>query len=133
MLVVLGDGTARRTDKAPGHLDERAEAYDAALAAALASGRPEQLATRDTELADALLVTATAPWTAVAHALRRDRYEAQLLYTGAPFGVGYLVATWTRSERTPVPDPATRVVAVVGPTATGKSDLAVALAQQLGR
>lgn len=31
-----------------------------------------------------------------------------------------------------MPDPATRVIAIVGPTATGKSDLAVALAQRLG-
>jgi tRNA dimethylallyltransferase len=36
-----------------------------------------------------------------------------------------------RSPDPSVPDPSTRVVAVVGPTATGKSDLAIALAQRL--
>ena len=37
-LLVMGDGTACRTEKAPGYLDPRAEAYD--TGAALALGTP---------------------------------------------------------------------------------------------
>ena len=35
------NGSAKRTEKAPGHLDERAEAFDAALGASLRAGEPQ--------------------------------------------------------------------------------------------
>ena len=38
VLLVLGDGSARRGEKAPGYLDERAFGFDDAVAAALAGG-----------------------------------------------------------------------------------------------
>ena len=37
--LVVGNGSAMRTEKAPGHFDERAEAFDAALGASLRAGR----------------------------------------------------------------------------------------------
>ena len=56
---------------------------------------------------------------------RPDLGDAELLYDDAPYGVGLLRR---RLDMTPL-----RVLAIVGPTATGKSDLAVALRQRLGR
>ncbi len=36
---MVGNGSAKRTEKAPGHFDERAEAFDAELGASLRAGR----------------------------------------------------------------------------------------------
>lgn len=94
-LVVVGDGSARRSEKAPGHLDPRAEAFDARLAAALAAG--DVTALTDQRDAVELLAAGAPAWTAVARALDGVRWDPELLYDGAPFGVGYVVATWLRA------------------------------------
>lgn len=93
-LLVLGDGCARRTVKAPGYLDEAAEPFDAAVAAALAAGDPGALATIDPAEGERLLAAGTPAWRAVGAALTGRRFAAGLTYDGAPFGVGYLVAGW---------------------------------------
>ena len=97
-LVVLGDGSARRTEKAPGHFDERAAGFDDAVAAALAAGDPAGL--RRDRLAAAggeeLLVSGLAAWDAVARVTAGVAWAADLLYAAAPYGVGYFVAHWTR-------------------------------------
>ena len=41
--MLLGEGSARRTVKAPGYLDARAEPFDTAVADALAAGDPQRL------------------------------------------------------------------------------------------
>jgi hypothetical protein len=94
-LVVMGDGSARRSTAAPGYLDERAEPFDARVAAALAGGRPEELR-RDPEPAGELLAAGRPAWTAAAGLLGADRFGAELLYAAAPYGVGYFVAAWPR-------------------------------------
>jgi hypothetical protein len=43
----MGDGSARRSEKAPGHLDPAAAPFDAAVAAALAAGDTTALAALD--------------------------------------------------------------------------------------
>lgn len=93
-LVVVGDGSARRTEKAPGYLDPRADGYDAEVVAALESGDPQRLAALDVALGAELLCAGAPAWSAVA-GLLDGRYTAGIGYTGAPFGVGYFVATWT--------------------------------------
>jgi hypothetical protein len=92
-LVVLGDGSARRTEKAPGYLDERAAGYDEAVRAALASGDPAQLAALDLGLGAELLAAGAPVWHAIAPLLTRP-YRAQVRYEGDPFGVDYVVALW---------------------------------------
>ena len=101
-LVVIGDGSARRTEKAPGYLDERAERFDAAISAALSTGDPTGLRTEPTT-AVALLAAGAPAWAAVSRALAaaNDRWDAELLYDGAPLGVGYLVAAWTAPSPKP--------------------------------
>jgi hypothetical protein len=92
-LVVMGDGSARRSTSAPGYLDERAQGFDAAVAEALRSGDPAALRF-DAAVGAELLAAGTAVWNAVGAALAGRRWSADLLYDAAPYGVGYFVATW---------------------------------------
>lgn len=94
-LLVVGDGAATHTLRAPGFLDERAHAFDAAVAAALATADPAGLAALDADLASALLVAGRAPWQVLAGATRAGEWRGELLYSAAPFGVAYHVAVWT--------------------------------------
>lgn len=93
-LVVMGDGSARRSLKAPGHLDDRAAAFDATIAAILGDGDAASLAGVDLALARELLVEGAPAWHAAAGRLEGE-WDAELLYDAAPYGVGYFVATWT--------------------------------------
>jgi aromatic ring-opening dioxygenase LigB subunit len=94
-LLVMGDGSARRTVKAPGYLDERAEPFDRAVSTALSEADPRALAALDPGLAQALQVAGRAPWQVLAGAARKAGLTGELLYGAAPYGVGYYVATWT--------------------------------------
>ncbi|SFE93360.1 hypothetical protein SAMN05216251_106262 [Actinacidiphila alni] len=94
-LLVMGDGSACRTLKAPGYLDERAEPFDAAVTAALGAADTGALAALDAELADALKVSGRAPWQVLAGAADGAGLGGELLYASAPYGVGYAVAAWT--------------------------------------
>jgi hypothetical protein len=89
-LLVVGDGTARRTPKAPGHFDERAAGFDAAAERALRSGDLAALAGLDPLLAGELMATGRAAWQVLAGAL--PSAQGEVLYADAPFGVFYLVA-----------------------------------------
>ncbi|MFH8384884.1 hypothetical protein ACH4E7_28750 [Kitasatospora sp. NPDC018058] len=94
-LLVLGDGSACRSVKAPGYLDERAEGFDAALAAALASADLPALAALDSGLAAELKAEGRAPWQVLAGAAEGAGLTARLGYQDAPYGVGYFVASWS--------------------------------------
>jgi hypothetical protein len=94
-LLVLGDGSACRTVKAPGYLDERAEPFDTAVAAALAAADIRALEDLDAELAQDLKAAGRAPWQVLAGAAGEAGLSGELLYEAAPYGVGYFVATWT--------------------------------------
>ena len=104
-LLVLGDGTGRRTVKAPGYLDERAADYDETVAAALRSGDPDALVALDAVLGAELLAAGVPVWRrageVLGDALRRDPgpgWRGELLHESDPFGVGYLVALWTARD-----------------------------------
>ncbi|MEY9964465.1 hypothetical protein ABIA33_002507 [Streptacidiphilus sp. MAP12-16] len=94
-LLVLGEGSARRSVKAPGYLDERAEEFDAVAARGLATADAgRELASMDDELAFELMASGRAPWQVLAAAAAGDHLAAELLYEDAPYGVGYFVAAW---------------------------------------
>lgn len=98
-LLVVGDGSARRDEKAPGYLDPRAADFDARAVAALASGDPEELLALEPDLARELLAAGRAPWQVAAGAAQEaaaDRWDAQVLLEEAPYGVEYVVARWHR-------------------------------------
>ena len=94
-LLVMGDGSARRTVKAPGYLDERAEPFDAAVAAALGGADTQALGALDAELAQAVQAAGRAPWQVLAGAAEGAGLTGELLHDTAPYGVGYFVAAWT--------------------------------------
>jgi hypothetical protein len=96
-LLVIGDGSARRSLKAPGHLDERAEAFDEGVAAARATADLEALAALDDDLATQLMAAGRAPWQVLAAAAAGGAWDSRLLLHEAPYGVGWLVAHWSRN------------------------------------
>lgn len=96
--LVVGDGSARRTERSPGYVDPRAEPFDAVVAAALAAGDAGALRDLDPALGADLLAAGVPAWRAVGRALAGRRYEADLLYDEAPYGVGYFVAVWVEGE-----------------------------------
>jgi hypothetical protein len=93
-VLAVGDGSARRSVKAPGYLDESAGAFDAAVARALAGGAPHALAGLDPTVGERLLAAGVPTWRALGAALAGREVTASLHYDDAPFGVGYLVADW---------------------------------------
>jgi hypothetical protein len=95
-LLVVGDGAATHTEKAPGYLDERAGPFDDAVAAALAYADTAALAALDPALAAALWASGRAPWQVLAGATEGARWKGELLHSAHPFGVGYHVAVWQR-------------------------------------
>jgi hypothetical protein len=128
-LLVMGDGSARRSAAAPGYLDDRAEPFDATVEQAFRDGDLSALTALDPDLARDLLAAGRPAWQALAGALspapqdsappaaasQADAVPAlggsahaptgvfpagssahprtEILYSAAPFGVAYLVAT----------------------------------------
>jgi hypothetical protein len=94
-LLVMGDASACRSVKAPGYLDERAAGFDAEVARALGSADAAALRALDPALAHELKACGRAPWQVLAGAAEGANLSGRLLYDDAPYGVGYLVATWS--------------------------------------
>ncbi|GAA2090971.1 hypothetical protein [Actinomadura alba] len=97
-LLVMGDGSACRTEKAPGYLDERAEDYDDGVARALGGAEITALARLDPEISRELRVAGRAAWQVLAGAAGDGRFAAELLAAEAPYGVGYFAASWRRDQ-----------------------------------
>ncbi|TDO52302.1 hypothetical protein EV643_102139 [Kribbella sp. VKM Ac-2527] len=91
-LLVMGDGSARRSEHSPVHLHPRAEIFDTTVAAALDSADTTTLAALDPDLARELQAAGRAPWQVLAVT---TGLSGSLLYHAAPYGVGYFVALWT--------------------------------------
>ncbi|MCB5910532.1 class III extradiol dioxygenase subunit B-like domain-containing protein [Streptomyces pinistramenti] len=95
-LLVMGDGSACRTVKAPGYFDERAEPFDAEVARALGAADTDALTALDEELAAGLKASGRACWQVLAGAAQAGTpLRGELLYDQAPYGVGYFVAAWS--------------------------------------
>jgi hypothetical protein len=116
-LLVMGDGSARRSPKAPGHLDPRADPFDAHVERAVRAGRLGALLDLDEALARDLMATGRPAWQVLAGALPDGTgadgsgadgagmegsgvaaagvdgaLATEVLYRDDPFGVAYLVA-----------------------------------------
>ncbi|MBE1534946.1 class III extradiol dioxygenase subunit B-like domain-containing protein [Actinomadura algeriensis] len=94
-LLVMGDGSACRSEKAPGYLDERAEPYDEAVARALGKADAAALAALDPGTSRELRVAGRAAWQVLAGAAGTGRFSGDLLADEAPYGVAYFVASWS--------------------------------------
>jgi aromatic ring-opening dioxygenase LigB subunit len=93
-LLVMGDGSARRSEHSPVHLHSRAELFDSTVAAALDLADCVTLAALDPDLATDLHAAGRAPWQVLAGAAASSNLQGALTYHAAPYGVGYLVALW---------------------------------------
>ena len=94
-LLVVGDGSAGRHEKAPGHIREGAHEFDAEVARALASGNPDGLLTLDPQQAEQVLAGGLPAWQAAALIVAGlEVTEANVLLTADPHHVAYFVATW---------------------------------------
>jgi len=91
-LLLMADGSARRSLRAPGYLDPRAAGFDAAIERAVRDGDPGALRDMDAGLAYELLATGRPAWQVLAGAMPGRARAAEVLYAGDPFGVFYLVA-----------------------------------------
>jgi hypothetical protein len=94
-LLVLGDGAATHSERAPGHLDPRAARFEAQVGAALRDADRATLAGLDPGLAAELLAVGRAPWQVLAAATAGTDWHGELLHSSMPFGVAYHVAVWT--------------------------------------
>jgi hypothetical protein len=91
-LLVLGDGTARRSQTAPGFIDERSFPIDDLVADALEDGDGDVLSHLDQHLAEELMMTGRHTFAALGNAM--PRADAELRYRDDPFGMTYFVALW---------------------------------------
>jgi hypothetical protein len=103
-LLAVGDGSARRSTSAPGYLDERAAPFDQAVEHAVRDGDLPAIAALSPALAAELLAGGRPAWQAMSgamsaasqpadHSAAVDRPQTEILYSDAPLGVAYLVAT----------------------------------------
>jgi RimJ/RimL family protein N-acetyltransferase len=92
-ILVMADGTARRTLKAPGYLDERAAPFDDTVTRMLTGTDLTALLGLDAGLAGELMATGRPAWQVLAGAARGLRASCEVRYRDDPFGVYYLVAS----------------------------------------
>jgi aromatic ring-opening dioxygenase LigB subunit len=96
-LLVMANGSARRSEKAPGHLDPRAAGYDDWLRQLLRLGDLQGLASLDVDEGEELLATGLRSLTVLARQLA-DRgvsvREVQVDHDADPYGVQYWVVRW---------------------------------------
>jgi aromatic ring-opening dioxygenase LigB subunit len=95
-LLIMGDGAVGRTEQAPRPYDPRTETFDGEVVAALRAADPAALLQLDPMLAGELTVAGRAAWQILAGATGEAFVDADVLYEGAPLGVGYVVAVWER-------------------------------------
>jgi hypothetical protein len=92
-ILVLANGSARRGETAPGHLDDRAFGYDSRIERALAVGDRRTLRGLDTDLGLDLMASGIRPLQQLATSVGKV-VESTTLYADEPFGVRYWVVTW---------------------------------------
>ena len=93
-LVVLADGSARRHEKAPGHVHPDAVGFDAEVERALREGDAEALARLDLDTAAAVWCEGAPAFRVLGEVARGRTVEAEVSYADAPYGVAWWVARW---------------------------------------
>lgn len=92
-VLVVADGSARRGEKAPGHLDERAFAFDKTIGAALADADLGALRELDEELGAQLLAGGVPALRALGRAVTGP-FAGEVAWAGDPYGVQCWVVRW---------------------------------------
>jgi hypothetical protein len=93
-VLLLGDGSACRSEKAPGYLDRRAFGYDDLVADALAGGDASALRELDIGLGAELMVGGRSVLRLLGMLAGERAVTAALDHREDPFGVSYFVARW---------------------------------------
>jgi hypothetical protein len=91
-VLVVANGTAKRTERAPGAFDDRAAAFDDAVEHALRHGDMTPLRDLDAGLAEQLWVT---DWPALSTLADLLGGPMELAYSDDPYGVQYWVGRAT--------------------------------------
>ncbi|MEV0382262.1 hypothetical protein [Nonomuraea sp. NPDC050643] len=97
-LLVVGDGSACLSPRAPGKHDDAAGPFDDRIADAIAGADSGALAALDPAEADRLWVSGRAALQVLAGAAGvagAGPFEGRLLMRAAPYGVGYFAGSWT--------------------------------------
>lgn len=94
LLLVVADGPATLTAKAPGHLQPDATPFAEELAHALAAADTTALADLDPATCDRLWMRGRPALQVMAGAFADQRVRGELIGEEAPFGVQYLLARW---------------------------------------
>jgi hypothetical protein len=97
-LLVMADGSARRGEKAPGHLHPEAIPFDDRIESALRSGDATALAALDPELGDELWCDGVPGFRVLGEVARGRQVSAEVTYADAPYGVAWWVARWDLSQ-----------------------------------
>lgn len=98
-LLVMADGSARRGEKAPGHLHPDAVAFDERIEAALRSGDAGALAALDSELGEELWCEGIPGLRVLGELARECAVAAEVSYADAPYGVAWWVARWDLTDQ----------------------------------
>jgi len=98
-LLVMADGSACRTLKAPGYLDQRSVPFDAEIETAIRAGDLAALLDLDAGLARELMATGRPAWQVLAGAAQGVHADCGIGYCDDPFGVLYLVASVRCTDR----------------------------------
>ncbi|MGH3182491.1 MAG: hypothetical protein ACRDOE_11380 [Streptosporangiaceae bacterium] len=98
-LLVMADGSACRSLRAPGYLDPRAAAFDAAIEQAVRKDDLGPLRAMDPALARELLAAGRPAWQVLAGAMPGPGQDGEILYSADPFGVFYLAAWLAGPDR----------------------------------
>ncbi len=93
-LLVVANGSACRSEKAPGHLDVRSAAFDDGIERALRAGVPKLLRDLDEALGRELWAPDVSAFRELG-SLVDEPVAAVLDHADDPFGVQYWVARWT--------------------------------------
>lgn len=93
-VLVVGDGSARRGEKAPGYLDERAFDFDAEVEKALLACSAADLADLSPELGTELLAGGVPALRTLGALPGAADHTATMDYADDPLGVQYWIVRW---------------------------------------
>ena len=96
-LLVCGDGTACRNEKAPGYFNPDAAPWDDLALAALRGADARALLALDPQAANRLLAAGRAPWQVLGGAAGDAVFDSQVDWADAPYGVMYIAGSWRRT------------------------------------
>ena len=92
-VLVVANGSACRSEKSPGHLDERSFGFDESISRALRDGDAASLAGVDPVLAEELWCRDAPAFHQLARLLPPGA-AGEVSYSDDPFGVQYWVVSW---------------------------------------